>query len=221
MPRTKVMIVDDHEVVRMGISAVLQSEETLEVVGEVRDGATAVRDIEVLQPDVVLMDVMMPGMDGIEACRQIRDRFPDCKVVMLTSNSSEEAVVTSIIAGASGYILKNTGSTGIINAIKSAATGKSLLDPDVTSRVLEQLRRLTESQSDVELATLSDREKQILGLLAEGLTNSEIADRLVISPNTARNHVSRILAKLGMSRRSEAAVFAVEHGLSTTDSDAD
>ncbi len=213
MPSIKVMIVDDHEVVRMGLRAALESEDGIEVAGEAGNGESSVRDAPIVRPDVVLMDVMMPGMDGVEACRHIRDRLPDTKVVILTSNETEEAVMTAIMAGACGYLLKNTGRAALVAAVRSAAAGDSLLDPAVTNGVLDQFRRMVDGQQNAGLAALSDREQEVLKLVAEGLTNSEIAGRLFISPNTARNHVGRILAKLGLSRRSEAAAYAAEHGL--------
>ena len=159
------------------------------------------------------MDVRMPGLDGIQACRMLREVLPETKVVMLTSYSDEQAVMASIMAGASGYLLKNTRRAELLNAVRSAAAGESLLDPGVTARVLARLRELSVKEEDREVALLSEREKEVLALVAQGLTNKEIAAQLIIGENTARNHVSRILDKLDMSRRSEAAAFAVEHGL--------
>ncbi len=213
MPRTKVMIVDDHEIVRLGLKAVLELEADMELVGEYGDAQSALREARFHQPDVVLMDVRMPGMDGIEACRLLRAELPQTRVLMLTSHSDEDAVLASIMAGASGYLLKNQGRADLLSAIRAVAGGKSLLDPAVTSRVLARLKELTAREQAREVAMLSDREKEVLSLIASGLTNKEIAAKLVISENTARNHVSRILEKLGLTRRSEAATFAAEHGL--------
>ena len=159
------------------------------------------------------MDVRMEGMSGIEACRLIKSAHPQVNVIMLTSFGEEEAVMSSIMAGASGYLLKNTVRADLIKAIRGAANGQNLLDPAVTGKVMERLARLASNEQDRTMEAISDREKDVLALVAEGLTNREIAGRLVISENTARNHVSRILDKLGLSRRSEAAVFAAQHGL--------
>ncbi|MCI0438136.1 MAG: response regulator transcription factor [Chloroflexi bacterium] len=213
MQKIKLLIVDDHEVVRLGLKSALELEEDIEVVGDLGDARVAVREAEIKRPDVVLMDVRMPGMDGITACRIIRESAPETRVVMLTSYSDEEAVFASIMAGAAGYMLKNTGRGELLSAVRAAARGESLLDPGVTNRVLAKLRDLAAKEEDREVAMLSDREKEVMALIADGLTNKEIAARLVISENTARNHVSRILDKLGLTRRSEAARFAVEHGL--------
>lgn len=213
MERIKVMIVDDHEVVRLGLRAVLEIEKDFEVSGDAPDAASALRAATVLRPDVVLMDVRMPGTDGIEACRQLRERLPDTRVIMLTSYGDEDAVMAAIMAGASGYLLKNTSRTELLAALRSAARGQSLLDPAVTARVLTKLRDLAGKEQAREVAILSEREREVLALVAQGLTNKAIAAKLFISENTARNHVSRILEKLGLNRRSEAAAFAARHGL--------
>ncbi len=213
MPAIKVMIVDDHEVVRLGLRGVFESEREFSVVAEAENADAAFRQARALRPDVILMDVRMPGTDGIAACRQLRQELPETRVLMLTSHGDEQAVMASIMAGASGYLLKNTGRVGILNAVRSAASGQSLLDPAVTSKVLERLRTLSETSVDREVALLSERERELMPLVARGLTNKEIAAQLVISENTARNHLSRILEKLGLSSRSEAATFAATHGM--------
>ena len=218
MPQIKVMIVDDHAVVRLGIRSAIESDAEIQVVGEASDGAIAIKDAPTLRPDVVLMDLLMPGTDGIEACRAIRDALPETRVLILTSHSGEDAVMSAIAAGASGYLLKNTGPAAIVNAIKTVGRGESLLDSRVTERVLQEMRRLISSQEDTELSVLSERELEVLALVGRGMTNREIAEELFLSANTARNHVSSILAKLGLARRSEAASFATEHGL-TRDSE--
>lgn len=213
MARIRVMLVDDHEVVRLGLRAVLEVEDDIETVAEAGDADAALRQAEITRPDVVLMDVRMPGMNGIEACRLLRERLPQTRVLMLTSRSDEEAVTASIMAGAAGYLLKNTGRAELLSAVRSAAKGDSLLDPAVTTRLLARFRELTAREGDRDVALLSDREKEVVTLVARGLTNREIAAELIITQNTARNHVSRILDKLGLSRRSEAATFAAQHGL--------
>ncbi len=213
MEPIKVLIVDDHEVVRLGLRSALDGVPDISVVGDAGDGATGVSEAGVLRPDVVLMDVRMPDMDGIEACRAIREALPDSRVVMLTSYTDEDAVMASIMAGACGYLLKNTGRVELLDAIRRASLGESLLDPGVTTPIITRLRELSAKEEDREVALLSEREREVLGLVARGLTNQQIAEALVISPNTVRNHVSRILEKLDMSRRSEAASFATRHGL--------
>ena len=213
MERIKLMIVDDHELVRLGLRTALEPEDDLEIVADAGDGQAALREAEVSYPDVVLMDVRMPGMDGIQACRLLRDRMPQTQVVMLTSYGDEQAVMASIMAGAAGYLLKNTGRAELLGAIRSVAKGESLLDPAVTSQVLKRLTDLTEREEAQEASSLSGREKEVLALVAQGLTNREIAVKLIISEHTARNHVSHILDKLGLTRRSEAAAFAAQHGL--------
>ena len=159
------------------------------------------------------MDVRMPGVDGIAACRLIKDEHPQVSILMFTSFGDEEAVMSAIMAGASGYLLKNMGRADLLKSIRAAATGQSLLDPAVTRAVMEKLARLTAKEEERAFAGVSDRERQVLALVARGFTNRQIAERLVISENTARNHVSRILEKLDLERRSEAAAFAALHGL--------
>jgi two-component system response regulator DevR len=213
MANIRIMVVDDHEVVRTGLRAILEPEEDLEVIAEAGSGDDAVQAIGNPPPDVVLMDVRMGEMSGTEACRLIKSAHPDVRVLMLTSFGEEEAVMASIMAGASGYLLKNAGRSELLSAIRAVAGGQSLLDPSVTKKVMERLASLTQKESDHAVETLSEREREVVELVARGLTNKEIAEKLIISENTSRNHVSRILDKLGLSRRSEAAVFAVQHGL--------
>ena len=213
MKRIKVMIVDDHEVVRMGLRAALELEDDMQVVGDAANADDALRDSEVLRPDVVLMDVRMPGTDGIQACRLLKEAQPDAKVVMVTSFSDEKAVFASIMAGAAGYLLKNTRRAELLSAVRSAAAGESLLDPAIAASVLTRLRDLATKEEGREVALLSEREKEVLPLVAQGLTNKEIAANLIISENTVRNHVSRILDKLDLINRSEAAAWAQRHGM--------
>ena len=215
MPSIRVMIVDDHEVVRSGLKAILEPEDDLEVVGEASSGSESVQKVPLLNPHLVLMDVRMEEMSGIEACCLIKSAHPQVNVLMLTSFGEEEAVMASIMAGASAYLLKNVGRAELIRAIRGVAAGKNLLDPTVTKRVMERLAQLTAKEEVREIEGLSQREKEVLALIARGDTNRTIAEQLVISEHTARNHVSRILDKLGLTRRSEAAVFAVRHGLTT------
>ncbi len=213
MPSIRLMVVDDHEVVRSGLKAILEPEADLKVVGEASSATEAVQRVSGLDPHVVLMDVRMEGMSGIEACRLIKSAHPQVNVLMLTSFSEDEAVTSAIMAGASGYLLKNVGRADLLSAIRAVASGQSLLDPSVTRKVMERLVKLTAKEEQRATEDLSSREAEVLALVAKGLANKEIAESLVISENTARNHVSRILEKLGLSRRSEAAVFAAQHGL--------
>ena len=208
---TRLMIVDDHEVVRMGLKAALEIEEDFTVVAEAGNGQDAIDRAKVQRPDIVLMDVRMDGMDGIEACREIRSEFPDTRVLMLTSFAEEETVVAALLAGAAGYVLKNVARARLLEALRSVARGETLLDSKVTRSVLEKLTSgAGAKQSD---DNLTEREREVLVLIADGATNKEIAAKLVVSENTARNHVSHILSKLGFSRRSEAAAYAVRKGL--------
>ena len=213
MASIRVMVMDDHEVVRTGLKAILEAEGDIEVVGEADSAGEAVRKAPQLDPHVVLMDVRMEGMSGIEACRLIKSAHPQVNVLMLTSFGEEEAVTSAILAGASGYLLKNVGRADLIKSIRAVANGDNLLDPAVTRKVMERLAKLARQEQQRAVDAVSDREKEVLVLVAQGLTNKEIAEKLVISENTARNHVSRILDKLGLSRRTEAATFAAQHGL--------
>ena len=219
MNSIRVMIVDDHEVVRTGLRAILEPEDDLHIVGEAASAGEAIQKVGALQPHVILMDIRMEGMSGIEACRLIKSAHPEVSVLMLTSFSEEEAVTSSIVAGASGYLLKNVGRADLLRTIRGVAGGENLLDPSVTGKVMQRLARLAAREEERTIDAISDREREVLVLVARGMTNKEIAETLVISENTARNHVSRILDKLGLSRRSEAASFAARRGLLEQDSD--
>jgi two-component system response regulator DevR len=209
----RVLVVDDHEVVRLGLRALVEREPDLEVVGEAADGDEAVRLAERLRPQVVIMDVRMGPMDGIQACRELRSRVPETAVLMLTLFGSDEAVIAALMAGAAGLLLKNAGRAELLRAVREVAQGCSLLDPAVTRHVTRRLVEPASKETHPALAQLSAREREVLALVAQGCTNREIADRPVISEATARNHVSHILEKLGLNRRSEAAAFAVQVGL--------
>ena len=197
--KTRLMIVDDHEVVRMGLKAALEVEDDFDVVAEAGNGRDAIDRARVQRPDIVLMDVRMDGMDGIEACREIRNELPDTKVLMLTSFAEEETVVAAVLAGAAGYVLKNVARARLLEALRAVARGESLLDSKVTRGVLEKLLAGDGKRSERDV--LTEREHEVLVLIAAGATNKEIAAKLVVSENTARNHVSHILGKLGFSRR--------------------
>lgn len=203
----KVMLVDDHEIVRQGLRALLEAEDDIEVVAEADSGPSAVSLASAHQPDVVVMDVRMPRGSGVEACRAIRDERPDAQVIMLTSFSDDEALFNSIMAGAAGFVLKQIRGRDLLDAIRTVAEGKSLLDPDVTKRVLERLRKAKFDEKDPKLARLSPQEERILDMIGEGLTNREIAARIHLSDKTVKNYVSTILQKLEVARRAEAASY--------------
>jgi two-component system response regulator DevR len=209
----RVLIVDDHEVVREGLRSILNRRESISVVGEAGTVGTAVEEAARLRPDVVIMDVRLPDGSGVEACREIRQENPNTKVIMLTSYADDEAVFASILAGAAGYLLKQTRGQALAEAIEAVAQGGSLLDPAVTQKVLERVRSLGGRRPDDSLASLSDQEQKILLLIAEGKTNKEIAEEIFLSDKTVKNYVSSILSKLNLRRRAEAAAFIARKGL--------
>jgi two-component system, NarL family, response regulator DevR len=204
MPDTRVMIVDDHEVVREGLRALVERREGLSYAGEAATVREAIEQARRLAPDVVIMDVRLADGSGVEACREIRAEREETCVLMLTSYADDEAVLASILAGASGYLLKEIGSRALADAIRQVAAGQSLLDPAVTAKVMERLRK---GPDDNEMSALNDHEHKILSLIAEGKTNKEIAAEVYLSDKTVKNYVSSILAKLNVRRRSEAAAF--------------
>ena len=206
----RVLLCDDHEVVREGLRTMLSRREDMAVVGEAGTMAEAIEAAAKAKPDVVIMDVRLPDGSGVEACRAIREAQPETRVIMLTSYADDEALFASIIAGASGYLLKQTRGQAVVDAIQTVAAGRSLLDPDVTGKVLERVRRGRE-QEDPKIASLTDQERKVLEQLAEGKTNREIGTVLFLSEKTVKNYVSRILDKLGLSRRAEAAAFVAKH----------
>ncbi len=203
----RVLLVDDHEVVRMGLRFLLSRKPGLEVVGEASSVATGIAEAARVAPHVIIMDIRLPDGSGVEACREIRASDPRAKVIMLTSYADEEAVLASIVAGASGYLLKQVRGQAVVEAIETVARGGSLLDPSVTDKVLERIRRMERGGADEGLATLSERERRILALIAEGKTNKEIAKEVFLSDKTVKNYVSSILTKLNLTRRSAAAAY--------------
>ncbi len=218
-PKTlRVLIVDDHAIVRAGLRTVLEDEPGLEIVGEAANAGESLTKAEALRPDVVLMDIRMGEGDdasGIDACREIRAELPETQVIMFTSYGQREAVLASIMAGATGFLTKNISHADLVAAIQAAGRGESLLEPSITREVIERLAELSQVPSKPE-DVLSAREKEVLTLIAQGCTNKEIAAKLFLSPYTARNHVTHVLDKLGLSRRSEAAAQAVRLGLLQT-----
>jgi DNA-binding NarL/FixJ family response regulator len=213
MTKHRVILVDDHEVVRLGLKALLDRHPHFEVVGEAASSREAIEMVSNIQPDVVVMDVRLPGTSGIEACEEITRRFPTTKVIMLTSYAEDEMLFSAIRAGASGYILKQIGGNDLISALEAVSRGEALLDPAVTQRVFQEVRRAVREEEASAFAHLSQQEKHVLLLVSEGKTNREIAKALFLGEGTVRNYVSSILSKLGVSNRAEAAAYAVEHSL--------
>ncbi len=210
MPETRVMLVDDHEVVRQGLRALLERREHLTVVAEAGSVAEAIVEAARAQPDVIVMDVRLPDGTGIEACREIRAEYPAIRVLMLTSYADDEAVYAAIVAGAAGYLLKQTRGRELVSAIDAVARGESLLDPLVTSKVLTRMREMAAGGHKDKLSELTEQERRILSLIAEGKTNRMIAAEVYLSEKTVKNYVSTILGKLGMERRAQAAAFMAE-----------
>jgi DNA-binding NarL/FixJ family response regulator len=199
-------LLDDHEVVRRGVRELLEVEDDLKVVGEAGTAEEALQRIPATLPNVAIIDMRLPDGNGVEVCREVRSRNPEVQCVVLTSFADDEALFDSIMAGAAGYLLKQIKGTDLVDAIRRVASGQSLLDPSVTERVLERLRKGPEE--DERLSRLTEQERKILDLIAEGLTNRQIGERMFLAEKTVKNYVSNLLAKLGMERRTEAAVFA-------------
>jgi two-component system, NarL family, response regulator DevR len=202
----RVFLLDDHEVVRRGVRELLEQNDDIEVVGEAATAEEGLSRIPPTKPDVALIDMRLPDGNGVEVCRDIRSQHGDIYCLILTSFADDEALFDSIMAGAAGYLLKQIKGTDLVDAVRRVAAGQSLLDPEVTARVLERLRKGPEE--DERLARLTDQERKILDLIAEGLTNRQIAERMFLAEKTVKNYVSNLLSKLGMERRTEAAVFA-------------
>ncbi len=213
MPKQRILIVDDHEVVRLGLKSLLEQHPHFEVVAEAGNAKEAMEQVERFLPDVVLMDIRLPGTSGIEACEEITNNYPDIKVIMLTSYAEDEMLFSAIRSGASGYVLKQISADGLIKAIEAVGRGEALLDPAVTQRVFQEVRRAVREEEASAFANLSQQEKHVLLLVSEGRTNREIAKSLFLGEGTVRNYVSSILSKLGVSNRAEAAAYAVEHNL--------
>jgi DNA-binding NarL/FixJ family response regulator len=205
------MLVDDHEIVRDGIRSVLAAEDDIVIASEAGTVTEAIDEVDRTRPDVVVMDVRLSDGSGIEATREIRARHPDTRVLMLTTFADDEALFASIMAGASGYVLKQVRSHDLLRAIRAVGAGESLLDPSVTTAVLDRLRRGKHLMKDERLARLSPQEERILGLVADGRTNGEIGAELGLAEKTVKNYVSSILSKLEVARRAEAAAYLARH----------
>jgi two-component system response regulator DevR len=205
----RVFLLDDHEIVRRGLRDLLESEDDITVVGEAGTEDEAVRRVPALDPDVAVLDVRLAEGSGVEACREIRSRHPRTACLILTSFSDDEALFEAIMAGAAGYVLKQIRSSDLVVAIRRVAAGQNLLDPAVTAQVLERLRHGPDE--DEMIARLTSQEHEVLTLLAEGLTNRQIATRMYLAEKTVKNYVTSVLSKMGMARRTEAAVYAARH----------
>jgi DNA-binding NarL/FixJ family response regulator len=213
MVEKRILLVDDHEVVRLGLKALLEHHAQFTVVGEASTAKEAMEQVARLRPDIVLMDIRLPGASGIEACEEVVKSYPDTRVVMLTSYAEDEMLFSAIRAGASGYILKQIGGDDLIRALEAVGRGEAMLDPLVTQRVFKEVQRAVKEEEASAFANLSQQERHVLMLVSEGKTNREIAKALFLGEGTVRNYVSSILSKLGVSNRAEAAAFAVEHNL--------
>ena len=213
MAKKRIVIVDDHEVVRIGLRALLAQHPQFDVIGEAGNVKDALELVSNLEPDIVLMDIRLPGMSGIQACEQITRDHPETKVVMLTSYAEDEMLFNAIRAGASGYVLKQIGGDDLVRSLEAVGNGAASLDPQVTKRVFEEVRRAVKEEEASAFTALSQQEKHVLGLVSSGKTNREIAKELFLGEGTVRNYVSSILSKLTVSNRAEAAAYAVEHNL--------
>ncbi len=209
----RILIVDDHEVVRLGLRTLLSNQANFVVVDEAASAKEAVEKAVQHRPDVVVMDIRMPGENGIEACREIKMHLPNTEVLMLTSYAEDEMLFDAISAGAAGYVLKQGGGDELIRAIQRVGQGDALLDPAVTQRVLARVRQATRQEQAAAFNDLTEQELRVLGLVSEGRTNKEIAKSLFLGEGTVRNYVSSILSKLGLTNRAEAAAYAVRHNL--------
>ena len=204
----RVFLLDDHEVVRRGVAALLSAEDDIEIVGEAGTAETALARIPAARPDVAVLDVRLPDGDGVSVCRELRSQMPDLACLMLTSFDDEDALFEAVMAGAAGYVLKQIHGSDLVGAVRTVATGQSLLDPRSTARMLQRLRDRQEKQDP--LKSLTEQERHIFDLIGEGLTNRQIGERLFLAEKTVKNYISNIFAKLGMSRRTQAAALAAQ-----------
>lgn len=213
MARQRILIVDDHEVVRLGLRSLLDKHPDFEVVAEAGNGREALELVEAHKPTVVVLDIRLPGMSGVEICSLITEKNPDINVIMLTSFAEDEMLFAAIRAGAAGYVLKQIGGNDLVRAIEAVSRGEALLDPSLTQRVFEEVRKAQREEEASAFAELTNQEMQVLQLVSEGKTNREIAEALYLGEGTVRNYVSNILGKLGVANRAEAAAYAVQHNL--------
>lgn len=209
----RILIADDHAVVRAGLRALLERQGNFRVVAEAGTGEEAIAKAQEVKPEVAVLDIRMPGISGIEACRQIVTDVEDCKVIMLTSYAEDELLFAAIQAGASGYVLKRIGDNELVQAVERVSRGEGMLDPSMTSTVFAEMRKASQAQHAAAFSQLTPQELAVLSLVAEGLTNRQIAVRLYLGEGTVRNYVSSVLAKIGVSNRAEAAAYAVKHNI--------
>ena len=214
---TRVLLVDDHDVVRKGLAALIERESGIEVAGEADSGERALQVVERLRPDVILMDLEMPGMGGVEATRRIAEQHPQARIVVLTSHAAEEDVFPALRAGAQGYLLKHSAPEEVLRAIHQAHAGETVLHPAIARMVLQELNRPAQPKRARTTDPLSERELEVLRLVARGMSNQEIADSLVVGEATVRSHVSSILRKLQLASRTQAALYALREGLASLD----
>ena len=207
--KISVFLLDDHEIVRRGVHDLLEAEPDITVIGEAATAESALARIPALKPDVAVLDVRLPDGNGVTVCREIRSKMPDVACLMLTSYGDDEALFDAIMAGAAGYVLKQIRGSDLIDSVRRVAAGQSLLDPAVTARVLERVRRGPEL--DPALSPLTDQERRVLSLIGEGMTNRQIAEAMFLAEKTVKNYVSSLLAKLGLQRRTQAALFSARH----------
>jgi DNA-binding NarL/FixJ family response regulator len=213
MAKLRILLVDDHEVVRLGLRSLLARHPGFDVVAEAATENEAVQKALEYKPDIVLLDIRLAGGNGVAACEAIMAQLPDTKIIMLTSYAEDEMLFAAIRAGAVGYVLKQVGTQDVIRAIEAAGRGEAMLDPSLTQRVFQEMRRAIKREEATAFDELTTQEKQVLMLITEGKTNREIADALFLSEGTVRNYVSSVLSKLGVSNRAEAAAYAIQHHL--------
>ena len=211
----RVFLLDDHELVRRGLTALLNAEPDIEVVGEAGTAAQARTRIRATRPDVAILDVRLPDGSGIDVCRDVRSEHPDVRCLILTGYDDDEAINAAVLAGASGYVIKDVRGSGLLDSLRAVAAGRSLIDPSLSKRVVERISE--RHQADPRLASLGAREREILSLIAEGLTNREIGERLALAEKTVKNYISGLLSKLGLQRRTQAAILHLESRLPPPD----
>jgi two-component system, NarL family, response regulator DevR len=213
MPTVKILIADDHSVVRAGLRALIEHHDGFRVIAEASTGEEAIQKAQDYRPDIAVLDIRMPGISGIEACRQITTTVDSCRVIMLTTYAEDELLFAAIRAGASGYVLKRISDNELIHAIERVSQSESILDPALTATVFAEMRKADQSQRAAAFHDLTPQELAVLSLVAHGLTNRQIAVKMYLGEGTVRNYVSSVLAKIGVSNRAEAAAYAVKHNI--------